>query len=211
MKRIFLPTILAFALVFTSVRTLSQTEAKAPSYLLPAVSITGSNRFPEADLIKATGLRIGSNVTAEDLRAAADRLNQSGAFLQVSYRFDSKVATYAVTDSDQFVPASFENFVWLPDTELTQRIHDSVPLFAGSVPLGGNLKDHVARVLDSLLREREGRGQTVAVLFPDSGPPTAVRFRVEGLKVTIARIDFKGAAPERAALLATGHERRHRK
>ena len=204
MKRLIcLPTILACAVLFTSARSLSQAVAEAPSYLLPAVSVTGSNRFSEDDLIKATSLRIGSNVTADDLRTAADRLNQSGAFAQVSYRFDRKVATYVVTDSDQFVPASFENFVWLPDSELTQRIHNSVPLFAGSVPLAGNLKGQVAGVLDSLLKEKGLRGQTVAALFPDPGPATAVRFRVEGLKVTIARVDFPGAAPERVALLQT--------
>lgn len=195
------PTILACAALFTSARSMSQIVEKAPTYILPAASVTGSSRFSEADLIKATGLRIGSNVTADDLRAAADRLSQSGAFTQVSYRFDSKVATYVVADSDQFVPASFENFVWLADGELTQRIHNSVPLFAGSVPLGGNLKDQVAGVLDSLLKEKEGRGQIVAALFPDPGPATAMRFRVEGLKVSIARIDFPGAAPERIALL----------
>jgi len=165
------------------------------------VSVTGSNRFSQSDLVNATGLRIGSNVTADDLRLAADRLNQSGAFTQVTYRFDRQVATYVVADSDQFVPASFENFVWLSDSELTRRIHDSVPLFSGSVPLAGNLKDQVAGVLDSLLKEKEGRGQTVVVPFPPSAPAVSMQFRAEGLKITIARVDFPGAAPERLALL----------
>ena len=164
------------------------------------MSVTGSNRYSQADLLKATGLRIGSNVTADDLRLAADRLNQSGAFTQVSYRFDGQVATYVVADSDQLVPARFENFVWFSDSELTQRIHDSVPLFSGSVPLGGDLRDQIAAALDSTLKEKEGRGRTVATPFPPSAP-TAMQFRVDGLKVAIGRIDFPGAAPERLAIL----------
>ena len=201
-RSVRLTVVLASSVLFIASRTLSQTApTAAPSYVLPSVSVTGSNRFTQADLIKATGLRAGSNVTADDLRLAADRLNQSGAFTQVSYRFDRQVATYVVADSDQFVPARFENFVWLSDTELTQRIHDSVPLFAGSVPLAGNLKDQVAGVLDSLLQEKEGRGRTVVAPFPPSAPAVAMQFRVEGLKVTIARVDFPGAAPERLALL----------
>ncbi|MGB9198701.1 MAG: POTRA domain-containing protein [Terriglobales bacterium] len=201
MRAICFAVALACSLLFSASRTLSESAPKAPSYMLQAVSITGSKRFSEPDLMKATSLRIGSSVTAEELRQAADRLNQSGAFTQVGYGFDGKVATYVVTDSDQFVPASFENFVWYSDGELTHRIHDSVPLFAGSVPLAGNLKDQVVGVLDLLLKEKGARGQTVAASFPDSGPPTSMLFRVEGSKITIARIDFPGAGSDRLALL----------
>ena len=201
MKRsIFVPIALACAVSLPATPARPQ-AAPAPSYALPAVHVTGSNRFNQPDLVKATGLRVGSNVTAGDLRQAADRLSQSGAFLQVSYSFDGKVATYVVADSDQFVPASFENFIWLPEDELTKRIHDSVPLFAGSVPLGGNLNDQVAGAIDSLLKEKGIGGHTVATLFPSSGPPTTMRFNIEGIKVAIVRIDFPGAAPERLALL----------
>ena len=75
-------------------------HSSSPSYPLPAVAVTGSTRFRGADLVKATGLKTGSMVTADDLKQAGDRLSQTGLFSQVGYRFDGKVATYTVVDAD---------------------------------------------------------------------------------------------------------------
>src|SRR5579864_8906095 len=71
--------------VFLSLLCVAQTRsnsrpisnAGAQSFSLKKVSSSGSTRFTEADIIKASGLKIGDTVTADDLKQAADRLGQS--------------------------------------------------------------------------------------------------------------------------------------
>ncbi len=180
-----------------------QAVIDSPSYPLPSVVVSGSKSFAAADLIKATGLVIGSKVTADDLKRAGDRLSQSGVFSQVSYKFDGKTATYGVVDADAPITVTFENFVWFSDAELQTRIHASVPLFAGSVPLGGNLSDQVIAALDQLIKERRIEGHVVAAPDPAEGAPSWMRFRIDGVSVEIAQLSFPGATADHATQLQT--------
>ena len=49
---------------------------------LVKVSVAGASRYKEADVIAASGLRAGTQVTSDDLQAASDRLGATGAFQQ---------------------------------------------------------------------------------------------------------------------------------
>ncbi len=169
--------------------------APAPSYSLQTLTVSGSKQFAEGDIIKATGLKAGSKVTRDDLNQASSRLADSGVFTQVGYTFDGRTAAYVVADSQQLVSASFENFIWFSDSELLSRVHASVPLFVGGVPQSGNLADQISAALDTLLKEKNISGHVVASPFPDSGPASAMQFRIEGVNVKIAAINFPGASP----------------
>jgi len=172
-------------------------------YSLKKIAVTGSARIPEAEIVKATGLTAGANVTAEDLKDAANHLTESGVFSQVSYKFDGETAEYMVVDAEQFVPATLENFVWFSDAELISRIHNRVPLFTGTIPMTGNLADEVSAELDSILKTKGIPGHTVAAPVPATGQPQAIQFRLTGLNVQIAEVRFQGAAADRIPLLQT--------
>src|SRR5215467_14481416 len=88
------------------------------SFKLNKVSSSGSKRFTEADIVAATGLKTGATITADDLKRAADRLAQSGAFSQVNYRFSGDAAQFELVDAAQFLPVTFENFIWFSDADL---------------------------------------------------------------------------------------------
>jgi len=79
---------------------------------LKNVTVSGSTRISESDIVKATGLKAESNISPDDLKQAAARLTDSGVFAQVNYQFDGRTAAYTVKDADEFVPVVFENFVW---------------------------------------------------------------------------------------------------
>jgi outer membrane protein assembly factor BamA len=189
------------SIVFLPILFILFLTSSALGYSLKKITVTGSARIAEADIIKATGLRSGSTITADDLKKAADRLTQSGVFGQVNYKFDGESVEYTVADADQFVPAVFENFVWFTDADLGSYIRNLVPLFTGVVALSGNLPDQVCAALDSLLKEKGIPGQTVATPNPAIGDVQAVQFRVAGVNVQIAEISFSGATPDRLPLL----------
>lgn len=197
-------------MVFLSLLCVAQTRsnsrpisnAGAQSFSLKKVSSSGSTRFTEADIIKASGLKIGDTVTADDLKQAADRLGQSGAFAQVSYRFNGDAASYAVVDAQQFVPATFENFIWFADADLVQRVHTSVPLFNGTVPLNGTLADQVSAALDSIMKAKGVSGHTASMMQGRlAGEIQAMRFQIDEMNVKIGEIRFPGATPDHSALL----------
>ena len=101
----------------------------AGHYHLARVLVAGSQRYHEEDLVRATGLTVDTEVTADDLQNAANRLGNSGAFTTVQYLFKPAIGTkgveadFQVTDADKFLPAAFENFVWFSDGDLQEAVH----------------------------------------------------------------------------------------
>lgn len=175
--------------------------AAAASYTLAHVASTGSKLFPETDIVQATGLKPGKQIAAADLQHASELLAQTGAFAQVNYKFDGSTATFIVDDGDQFLPATFENFVWFTDADLVKRVHEKVWLFSGQLPLGGNLAEAVSGALDSIIQARGVQGHVVAAVSPATGVPTSIQFRIDGVKAEVAEIKFPGASVPQLELL----------
>src|SRR5580658_1610202 len=80
---------------------------------LDSVQVTGSSRFRPEQIVAATGLQVGTQVTRDDLQKVANTLAQLGPFTKVEYSFSSGDAgvrvQYQVTDGPE-VPTSFDNF-----------------------------------------------------------------------------------------------------
>jgi len=178
------------------------TNAASQKFVLKNVTSSGSKRFSAADIVKAAGLKVGDAVTVDEVKQAAGRLIDSGVFAQVGYRFDGRTAEYQVVDGTQFLAASFENFVWFSEAELIQRVHSSVPLFNGNVPVNGNLPDHICAALDVLLKEKGIQGRAATLLHGKlAGPMQSMQFEIDGVTAKIAEIRFPGAAPGRVPVL----------
>ena len=196
--------LLLSSLCFPQTKTSSTSSGRAgpQTFSLGKVHAIGSKRFPEADIIKATGLKPGATVTGDDLKQAANRLAQCGLFKEVRFSFDGVSADYAVVDAEELVPATFENFVWFSDAELVERVHHSVPLFNGSVPLTGNLAEQIIAVLDSILKQKGIEGHATSMMQGTlAGQLQSLQFQIDGIEAKITEIRFPGAAPDRTPLL----------
>ena len=126
--------------------SLGQEAAQKPIAQMPAsarqliaVRVIGSKRFPEAAIVAATGLQMGTAVNEDDFKKAARRLGDMGVFTEIAYSFTYSSAgtklELHVNDAGKFVPAHFEDFVWFSDAELLKRIQEHAPLFDGELPL----------------------------------------------------------------------------
>src|SRR5207302_2386519 len=143
-------------------RALAQTK----QYPILDLQAQGSERFPAADILKASGLQLDpkKEVSLDQVRQAAERLVGTGVFAKVDYKHTAlrngmKVEfTVKDKDADQFVPARFENLVWWPESQLISDLHARSPLFSGQLPLGGGLADELAAELESLLAARKVKG-----------------------------------------------------
>jgi outer membrane protein insertion porin family len=182
----------------------------AQNYHLVRVVVTGSSRYSPEDLVRATGLKINSQVTMEDLQQGAGRLGNSGAFSSVQFQYkavsgprDSVEADFQVKDVDKFVPVVFENFVWSSDAELQQALHESVPLFGGSLPTSGTLADDLKAALSRVQVAKGLPAEVSYLLFAEIGQPISVyKFRVENANLKIRDFRFTGAGHLSPELLA---------
>jgi outer membrane protein assembly factor BamA len=181
----------------------------ADHYHLARVLVTGSERYREDDLVRATGLKVDSQVTSEDLQNAANRLGNSGAFSSVQFLFKPAVGTkgveadFQVADSETFLPAIFENFVWFSENELQQAVQQAVPLYNGRIPTSGNMSDEVNAALIHLLASKGLPSEVSSILAAEFGQlPSAYKFTVGNANLKIADVRVSGAAHMLPELLA---------
>ena len=184
--------------------------AQTPTDRLVVVRASGSVRFSEAEIASASGLVVGSTVSDTQAQQAAERLSSTGMFSELAWtatRTPGRGTTveFRVSDMREFVPAVFDNFVWLTRDELLKRIVARVPLFRNEIPLAGNMTDLVAEAITAELRTL---GVTGSVSYIDQGQPgkdiTAVLFTVEGTRIPVRTISFPGTSADLEPLLAEG-------
>lgn len=180
----------------------------AQQYPIVALEASGSERYKPTEIVAATGLKvdIGKPVALTAVRDAAQKLVDSGVFSDVSYRHSAATGgmsvQFTVKDkaADQFLPAVFENIVWLPDAELRELITKRLPLFHGDIPLNGRLEDDVAEQVAAILKQRNIDAHVSSIQSCDVGAQHCTReFSVDNIQIDTAKLDLTGAPPEIAA------------
>ena len=176
------------------------------AFKLISIRVTGTKRYTPDQIKAATGLQLGQTVSEDDFKAVSRHLGETGAFSDVAYAFqyssEGAKLDIQIADANQFVPARFDNFVWLTDQELLQKLQARVPLFNGELPVAGNLADQVSDALQSLVTERNLQGKADYLRYaPQDGPITAFVFTVGGPAIHIRNVEFTGAAAPELPLL----------
>ena len=195
------------ALVLLACASLLSAQTRKPTASkLISIKVTGSTRYTPEQIVAATGLQPGQTVNEEDFKSVSQHLGESGAFSDVAYSFESspegtKVALQ-VTDANPFVPVRFENFVWLSDQELMQKLQARQPLFQGQLPEGGSLADQLSEILQVIAIEYKVRGRVDYLRAgPQDGPIEAFEYSITGQPITIRNIAFTGAGTAEQPLL----------
>jgi len=174
---------------------------------LASIVVSGSTRFRSEDVAAAVGLRLGAEITRDDLQKAANALAQLGVFSSVQYRFGSTEkgvdVQFHVADAPA-VPVAFDNFPWFSDAELSAAVKSSVPLFDGTAPPGGTLLDAIADALATLLARRGIQATVSHNLLPAPISGEQVQeFAAEGANVSIATVDFSDALARESRTIQT--------
>jgi len=173
----------------------------ADRYNLARILVTGSQRYREDDLVRATGLTVNSQVTSDDLQNAANRLGNSGAFASVQFLFKPAIgakgveADFQVADAEKYLPAVFENFVWFSEQELQEAVHQAVPLYTGELPTSGAMSDEVSAALSKFLASKGLPSEISYMLSATFGQlPTAYKFRVADANLKVGDVALVGAS-----------------
>jgi outer membrane protein assembly factor BamA len=189
-----LATILFVAFILLVCILAKPAPAAPQSSPLSSVEVTGSNRYRSEQIVPATGLQVGSNISRDDLQAAADRLAKLGSFASVQYRFASTgpgvKVTYEVTDAAE-IPVAFDNIPWLTDEELTAGLKSTLPLFDGNAPQQGALLDDIASAVQKMLEARNVHARvTHSISYVGAANRKVQMFSAEGADLTIGALEF---------------------
>lgn len=177
------------AVIFFAAAILPAQNPPVKSYTLSKVKVVGSKRFTEAQITVAAGLRLGQSLDVKGLDAAAARLYQSGALSKVRYSFnfnaESLIVEFQVTDASQFVPCTYDNFVWFQDSDLNAAVQKTVPLYDGNVPEGGDMTQQVTSALENFIHAHKIPGTVVAT--PTSA---GIGAKISGFGLSISDISI---------------------
>jgi len=172
-------------------------QQPAPKAKVLAIQVSGTQKYTDAQIAVASGLHVGDLVTREDIQAAADRLAQLGPFSSARYRFstlgDGIHIEFQMVDAAT-VPASFDNFPWFTDAELTDALKQAVILFDGTAPEQGTILDAMTEALQKLLATRGVRTAVERTLLAQPvGEGMMQQFKVVGASLTINAVQFGDA------------------
>jgi outer membrane protein assembly factor BamA len=184
------------------------TSAFAQAHPIVSIEANGSARYKAAEIVAASGLKadIGKPVPLSAVRDAAQKLVDSGVFSDLSYRHSAVTGgmdvQFIVKDkaADQFLPAVFENIIWLSETELRDELQKRVPLFHGDIPLAGRLGDEVAEAVGAILKSRNIDAHVTSAQSCVSGEKSCTRnFTVDNIQIETEELKITGAPAEIAA------------
>ena len=188
----------------------SKASSTAASKLV-AIKVTGTERYTEKEILPASGLQLGQNVSEGDFKEAARRLGDTGLFSDVVYSFSYSGAgtklELQLTDVEKskLIPADFENFVWFTNAELLNELQKRVPLYKGLVPPSGTLPDRISEALQAILTEKQlpGHVDYLRQGKQEGGDLIGIAYRVTDVEIRIRGFQFPGASPEQVALLTS--------
>lgn len=142
-------------LLLATILVVSSVAASAQTMVAKTIHFDGAPQS-QSELLTLSGLTPGKTLTKDDIDAAANRLDASGLFASVQYSTTPGVLTFALEPSAkaQMQQVRYANFVWFTQSELNDAVHARLPLFTGSVPANGELKDQVANTLAAILKQR---------------------------------------------------------
>lgn len=131
---------------------------------LEKVSFVGLQTQKPEEMTAASGLQLGQTIDVAGIKAASQKLSDSGLFKRVAARYQYQGENVEVIFTVEELPAQkatciFDNFVWLADQEITQAIKRELPDFDGTAASNDYTVGLIKKVLVGLLQERKVTGE----------------------------------------------------
>jgi outer membrane protein insertion porin family len=172
--------------------------AHGQSFLPKRIIFTGAPDFKQDELLAASGLKANTAVSQKEIQAAAQKLNDTGAFSDIRYAFDSTGLTFRLTPATDLLPVRYNNFVWWQSEELDKVLRQRVPLFRGKTTAYGYLADIISAALTALLAEKGITATVMATPYePRRGAPIeSIGFSVTSPPILIHSLAIEGTSAE---------------
>src|SRR5690349_12574812 len=121
----------AFALLLFGVLSVSAQDQNQ-KWTLAKVSFVGLQAQKPEEMTTASGLQLGQTLDVAAIKAASQKLSDSGLFKRVAARYQYQGENVEVIFTVEELPAQkapcvFDNFVWASDQEIAAAIKRDLP------------------------------------------------------------------------------------
>src|SRR5215813_13152580 len=164
---------------------------------LTTIVFEGLKSQPPEKMIAASELKVGQTIDFEMVKAAAQRLSQTGLFKKVAYRYRYSSTQIELTfeleeNTTGKKRCNFDNFIWFTDKEIADAIKRDMPDFDGSILVSDFVGEEIKKSLTRLLAEKKIAGEVVYEL----DEYLSYTFKVKGANLAICDFQFAGAQDE---------------
>jgi outer membrane protein assembly factor BamA len=182
---------IASLLLLCSLQLLAQ--KKAPPR---AIRFQGATQYSQEDLLAAADLKPGTRLNANDVKAHAKQLNDTGFFAVVKFSNDSKGLLFSLTPTSQLFPMHLDNLPLKPGKDLDDKLHARFPLYHGLLPASGSTLEGIRQTFEEMLAAQGVKATVKAALTSGLGPKkiTAINFAVTSPPVRIGPIQLAGVS-----------------
>jgi outer membrane protein insertion porin family len=178
------------------------------AYTVENLTVEGNHNYTAEQILAAAGLRIGQKAGKQEFDAARERLEATGAFDKVSYRFapsqdaEGYDAAYEVSEVAQIYPIRFQD---LPagDAQLRTWLKQKDPLFGDKIPATKTVVNRYVGWLAEFLAAQGYREPLAGKLSAEGGEDLALLFRPAKGPPAIAHVIFTGTGDVASGSLQT--------
>ena len=173
------------------------------SWPLETLKVEGNKNYTPAQILAVAGLRIGQMVGKPEFEAARERLDATGVFDRVGYRFapakDGKGfdGTLEVAEMGQMFAVRFEDLP-VSDAQVREFLKQKDPLFAPKLPATKRELDRYAQWITEFVAQ-----PVIGKLTNEGSPDLMILFRPAKQKPSVARVIFKDTGDLPAGVLQT--------
>ena len=183
----------------------------AAQYTIASVVFHNPAPYTDAELLAASGLKIGQPLAHDSLVNAAHNLLDTGLFddAQINLTGQTKARTVVFDlkpiPLSKLLPISFENLVWFTPEELAEGLHTRVPLYHGVASDAGNFPDTLQTALQQMLTEKSITATlSHAIIEPTTlHPLRVVDFTVDKPQIHLATVHLSFSGPPGSASALT--------
>lgn len=186
-------------LVVFSVLALGQTAKKEPPPgTLHSISIKGNQLYSEADIVRASGLKIGQRISPPVLGAAQKDIQGTELFSNVAYeyKFSGGPApvydvTFQVTENEQLFPMRFERF-GIPAVDIQNYLRNHVEFYSDRIPGTEGVLNRYRQAVHDFVCQKQPDVRVKAVVSNDDPQQLTVLFTPDTPAPTIAQVVVSG-------------------
>ena len=153
--------------------------------------------YSKEQILAVTGLGIGRTAGKNEFEAAQQRLEATGAFETVGYKFGPTAdgagyaATFQVLEVEPVFPVRFAD-LGIPDPEVNQYLKSRNPLYGPKLPATKVILDRYARAIQELAESRHVQVKVIARLQPVGADQFIIIFRTNRPDAAVAEVTFEG-------------------
>ena len=178
------------------------------AYTVENLTVEGNHAYSAAQILAAAGLREGQKAGKSEFDAARVKLEATGAFDKVSYRYEPSKdaegydATYQVSEVAQIYPVRFQELPASAD-QIRAWLKQKDPLFGDKIPATKPVVDRYVAWISEFLAEKGYHQPLAGKLSAEGGEDLAVLFRPAKGPPAIAHAIFTDTGEVPAGVLQT--------